>query len=163
MVKKKKKGKKRKSALSEAAAKKARQSHWDHRMKNVPIHPDDLESFTYEPKDFQHSLKESTRWRCQKCQHEWLGRPNAHNKCVRCHSFRVQQEDAYFRCLNCDHEWWDFPGQPLFEIFKKRMNKMCPNRKCRDVTGKRHPGNEEDRGLYIKWIDYEEWTVSHDL
>jgi transposase-like protein len=152
---KKKKGRKRKSKISEAAAQKARKRHWDHGTQHIPIHPDDLEP--NEPLSFQHSCKPHTRWRCQECRYGfdeeqgiWWGPPNSKTNCPRCRSTRIQQQDAKYRCLNCDEEFWDFPTPT-----------SCPNKRCPRIEGKKHPGDENDRGTYVVWIDYEEWARLH--
>jgi len=162
MTKRKKKGRKRKGKLSEAAAKKARERHWDHGMQSIPVHPDDLEGFDAMPASFTHSLKELTGWRCLECKHgfhgEWRGRPNSQKQCPRCRSTHISQQDCLYKCLNCETEYWEFPAGPLRT---KYSDPSCPNKDCKTVKGKRHPGDLEERGKYVEWLNYEEWVATH--
>ncbi len=156
---KKKKGRKRKSKLSEAAAKQARKRHWDHGLQDIPVHPDDLEGFSA---SFSHSGRRSVEWRCLGCKKKtktgmvykrWRARPNSQERCPRCRSTRIQQDNAWCRCLNCEREFWDFPGS----------DSMCPNPGCQLVTGAKHPGSPEERGGYVEWLNYDEWCLEYPV
>jgi len=153
-----KKGRKRKSKLSEAAAQRARAKFASTARY---MHPEDEDPVYFEPPDFQHSCKASTGWRCLSCKYgfhgEWLARPNSQAACPRCFSEHIQQQDARYICLNCDHQYWEFPGGPLREQFD---DPSCPNPDCKKVFGPRHPGSPEERGSYVEW-EYEAWLLSH--
>jgi hypothetical protein len=153
LSKKKKKGRKRKGRLSEAAAKRARDRGHEYAMSHIPVHPDDLEG--YPPASFEHSLKRTTQWRCLECKYgyegmgrRWLAAPDSQEHCPRCRSTRVQQKNAYYQCLNCEEKFWDFPAPA-----------SCPSKKCKNIDGPRHPGDEEERGTYVEWLNYEELFV----
>ena len=160
--KKNRKGRKRKSKLSDAASKKARERHWDHGLQSIPVHPDDLEPS--EPSLFRHSFKPSTGWRCLECKYgfngEWKGRPNSQRKCPRCTSTHIHEQDCLYRCLNCETEYWEFPGGPLRKDFS---DPSCPNPSCKETTGPKHSGTIEERGKYVEWINFEEWVAEHPL
>jgi len=49
-----------------------------------------------------------------------------------------------FRCLNCGYLYMADAGPS-----------SCPNPRCSSIDGRDHPGNEEDRGTYVEWINYE--------
>jgi len=153
----KKKGRKRKSKLSQAAANKARDRSHEYAMSQIPLHPDDLENFDAIPASFSHSLRSTVGWRCQNCKYEWFGRLLSYQQCPKCRNERIQQEDALYRCLNCENEFWGFPG---FNGLPGWQPTICPSKKCKDPNdepGPKHPGNENDRGYYVKWTNYEEW------
>lgn len=49
-----------------------------------------------------------------------------------------------FRCLNCGLVYMAEPGPS-----------SCPNPMCSSVDGKNHPGDENDRGTYVEWLNYD--------
>lgn len=158
MAKRKQKGRKRKGTLSEAASRKA----WS-KQPNVLrlMHPEDEDPSHFEPSLFQHTMKGSTGWRCLECKYgfhgEWKSRSSAHEACPRCGSERTHQQNCLYRCLNCETEYWEFPGGPLRT---EQDDPSCPNSKCKLTNGPKHKGNPGERGMYVEWVNYEEWTAS---
>lgn len=157
---KKRSGEKRKSKVSEAAANAVKKT----RTQHIPVHTDGLEKFVEMSANSRYKRHASTGWRCLKCKHgfygEWKERPNSQSKCPHCTSCRIQQQDCLYHCLNCDTEYREFPGGPLRAKFS---DPSCPNKRCKEVTGKRHPGDVAERGKYVEWLNYEEWVKSHPL
>lgn len=56
---------------------------------------------------------------------------------------------SMYRCLNCDHAYMDKPGPT-----------SCPNPMCKTLDGENYPGNEEDHGVYVKWLNYDLFDVN---
>lgn len=91
--------------------------------------------------------------RCLDCKEIWFA--SEAGECPSCKSNNTQQKTAKFVCMNCEHKFVDYPGVVLPDPVH------CPNSRCKEVSGKRHPGAPEERGTYIEWINYEEWVSKH--
>jgi len=56
--------------------------------------------------------------------------------------------------VNCGKKFIGYPGF-MGPGFKEGT--QCQNPRCKNMSGDRHPGSPEERGIYVEWINYEEW------
>lgn len=55
---------------------------------------------------------------------------------------------AVYSCLNCGNVYMDKPAPTT-----------CPNPECPNIDGPDHPGCKDDRGVYVKWLNYEDFEA----